>query len=662
MINNKNMKLPKTLMTFVLMAGIVSHVCASEYTVTSPDGKLSVTISDDKGMLTYKAIYNNNIMLLPSRLGLSADFADMTSGMSITGVKRDVIDTCYTITRAKKSGTDYHANCIDLSCKGNGNYTFTLTFRVSDNDIAFRYYIPEQHDGTRRARIMDEQTCFMLPKNTTTFLTPQSPPNTGWESTKPSYEEEYLTDMPMDETSRYNVGYTFPCLFRIGDKGWILISETGTTGNYCGCRLSDYDYTNGYKVDFPQKGENNGNGSVQPAFGLPESTPWRTITIGSSLKPIVETMAPYNNVEQVYKAKKEYKTGHYSWSWLIWQDASCNYSDQIEFIDLASELGLEYTLIDANWDTEIGRENIARLSEYAKSKNVGLFLWYNSNGAANNPPQTPRNIMNNTVRRKKEMEWLERIGVKGIKVDFFGGDKQETMKLYEDILSDANDHGLMVIFHGCTIPRGWERMYPNYMGSEACLASENVFFQEKHSVSEAFEMTVHPYCRNAIGSFDWGGVILNKYMSHDNNSRHQRYTSDTFEIATAITNQSGINCIAVTPNIMENIPQFEKEIIRKLPSSWDETQFIDGFPGKYAVIARRYADKWYIAGINGTEKPMILDICLPMFSGKRVCCMIDRKLKRGQTIPDAEMKNITIANDGKIRMALQGRGGFIIMQ
>lgn len=649
-------------MLFILTAVIMYHAGASEYTVASPDGELSVTISDDRGILTYKVIYNNNIMLLPSRLGLSTDFADMTSGISITGVKRKSINTSYTVTRAKRLKTDYNANCIDLSCKGNDYYTFTLTFCVSDNDIAFRYYIPEQHDSTRTARIMDEHTFFMLPQHTRTFLTPQAPPNTGWEATKPSYEEDYQTDMPMDEQSRYNVGYTFPCLFRTEDKGWILISETGTTGDYCGCRLSDYDYTNGYKVEFPQKGENNGSGSVQPAFGLPRSTPWRTITIGNSLKPIVETMAPYNNVEQLYTPKKEYKTGHYSWSWLIWQDASCNYPNQIEFIDLASELGMEYTLIDANWDEGIGRENIARLSEYAQSKDVGLFLWYNSNGTANNPPQTPRNIMNNTVRRKKEMEWLERIGVKGIKVDFFGGDKQETMKLYEDILSDANDYGLMVIFHGCTIPRGWERMYPNYMGSEACLASENVYFQEKHSISEAFEMTVHPFCRNAIGSFDWGGVILNKYLSHDNNSRHKRYTSDTFEIATAITNQSGINCIAVTPNIMGNIPQFEKEIIRKLPTSWDETQFIDGFPGKYAVIARRNADKWYIAGINGTEKPMRLDLYLPMFSGKHVSCMIDKKLKKGQIIPDTEMKNTTIPNDGKIRMTLQGRGGFIMMQ
>lgn len=655
------MNLPRTLISFILTIGILPHTSAAEYTVTSPDRNLSVTISDDGGILTYRASYMNNIMLKPSSLGLNTDFSDMSSGMKITGIKRQQINTSYSVTRTKQSKTNYSANCIDLSCKGKDNHTFTLTFRVSDNDIAFRYYIPEQNDGTRKVKIMNELSSFLLPEQTTTFLTPQSLPNTGWEQTKPSYEEDYLTDRPLNETSKYKAGYTFPCLFRIGDAGWMLISETGTTGDYCGCRLSDYDHDNGYKIEFPQDGENNGIGSAQPAFGLPGATPWRTITIGAALKPVVETMAPYNNVEQLYKPKKEYKSGHYTWSWLIWQDASCNYDDQIEFIDLASELGLEYTLIDANWDVEIGRENIARLSEYAQAKGVGLFLWYNSNGAANNPPQTPRNIMNNPIRRKKEMAWLEKIGIKGIKVDFFGGDKQETMRLYEDILCDANEYGLMVIFHGCTIPRGWERMYPNYMGSEACLASENVFFEEKHSLSEAFEMTVHPFCRNAIGSFDWGGVILNKYMSPDNKSRHPRYTSDTFEIATAITNQSGINCIAVTPNIMDDIPSFEKDIIKKLPASWDETKFIDGYPGKYAVVARRQADKWYVAGINGTEKPITLKLCLPMLAGKSVDYMIDRKPGKGQRIPDTEMKRIKIAKDGKIKITLQGRGGFIIM-
>ena len=181
------------------------------------------------------------------------------------------------------------------------------------------------------------------------------------------------------------------------------------------------------------------------------------------------------------------------------------------------------------------------------------MLWYNSNGFENDAPQTPRQIMNNSIARKKEMAWMKKIGVVGIKVDFFGGDKQETMKLYEDILSDANDYGLEVIFHGCTMPRGWERMYPNYVSSEAALASENVYFTDYHAKKEAFEMTMHPFSRNAVASFDWGGVMMNKYFSKDNKSRHQRYTSDVFEMATAITNQSSVNCICLYPNNLQDV-------------------------------------------------------------------------------------------------------------
>lgn len=135
-------------------------------------------------------------------------------------------------------------------------------------------------------------------------------------------------------------------------------------------------------------------------------------------------------------------------------------------------MGYEYALIDNWWDTNIGRDRMKSLIEYARSKGVELFLWYSSSGYWNDIEQGPVNHMDNAIIRKREMKWLQSLGVKGIKVDFFGGDKQETMRLYEDILSDADDHGLMVIFHGCTIPRGWERMYPNYVGSEAVLASE----------------------------------------------------------------------------------------------------------------------------------------------------------------------------------------------
>ena len=206
-------------------------------------------------------------------------------------------------------------------------------------------------------------------------------------------------------------------------------------------------------------------------FPLPGSTPWRTVTVGETLKPIVETTVPWDVVEPRYTTTHDYKPGRGTWSWILWQDGSINYDDQVRYVDLAAAMGYEYVLIDNWWDNNIGRDRMEQFIKYARSKGVEVFLWYSSSGYWNDIEQSPVNRMDNSIARKQEMRWLQSQGVKGIKVDFFGGDKQETLRLYEEILSDADDHGLMVIFHGCTLPRGWERMYPNYVGSEAVLAS-----------------------------------------------------------------------------------------------------------------------------------------------------------------------------------------------
>ena len=434
------------------------------------------------------------------------------------------------------------------------------------------------------------------------------------------------------------------------------------TSGYCGSRLSDYEQGNGYSVAYPQKGELNGFSSEWAAIPLPGETPWRTITVGSSLKPIVETTVAYDVLEPLYEPKYEYKPGRYTWSWLIWQDNSINYEDQVKFIDLAAAQGYEYTLVDNWWDTQIGREKIEQLSKYAQSKGVHLLLWYNSNGYENDAPQGPRNIMGNSIARKKDMAWMQRIGVKGIKVDFFAGDKQETMKLYEDILSDANEYGLQVIFHGCTLPRGWERMYPNYVGSEAALASENVYFTDYHAKKEGFEMTMHPFARNAVAAFDWGGVIMNRYLSRDNKSRHQRFTSDVFEMATAITNQCSVNCIAMQPNNLEELPQFELDFLKQIPTAWDETRFIDGYPTRYAVIARRTGNSWYLGGINGTDKALTLTLQLPMFTGKTVKMYIDNPIKKGELIPTSVLKTLKVNKKGEAKVTIQPMGGLIIVE
>ena len=629
---------------------------ADDVRVSSPNGSLVVTVSDAEGKLSYTATLDGKQMLAPSALGLQTSLGDLTKELSIVNSQLSTVANSYSMRGTKASKVDYKANALTINLQNKDGVKFSILFQVSDNDIAYRYQMPRQTIRRReykRVRILSEVSGFNFPEGTTTFISPQIGPETGWEQTKPSYEEGYSNDAPMDKASQYGHGYIFPALFHL-PTGWALVSETGVTSGYCGSHLSDYQAGSGYTVAYPDKGENNGFGTDFAAIPLPGETPWRTITLGSTLKPIMETTISYDVVEPRYQPSTDYKPGRYTWSWLIGQDNSINYDDQVRFIDLASAMGFEYCLVDNWWDQNIGRERIAELSKYAQSKGVHLLMWYNSNGFWNDAPQTPRNCMNTAIAREKEMSWLESIGVKGIKVDFFGGDKQQTMQLYEDILSDANRHGLQVVFHGCTVPRGWERMYPNFVASEAVLASENLFFGEGATISEGFDLTLHPFCRNATASMDWGGIIMNKFMSTDNKSRHSRKTTDIFELASGITMQTSVQCVAMQPNNLQELPQFEMDFLRELPTTWEETRFIDGYPGKYVVMARKATNgKWYIAGLNAQKEPLALTLDLKAFGDLTKLLVDDKQMQPVQTALKKDKK-------GKIKVVIQPNGGMII--
>ena len=657
----------KVLLSILLTSSVL--VWAGDVIVSSPDKKLQVTVSDAGGRLYYSATLDGQQVLEPSALGLKTSIGDFTKELSILTSHLSPLTSTTTMRGTKASHADYSATKAVLEIEGADKLRFGIIFQVSDDAIAFRYTLPQQQvkgRDCRRVRILSELSSFNFPDGTTTFISPQIGPETGWEQTKPSYEEVYSADAPMDTPSQYGHGYIFPALFHISltshlspltSEIWALVAETGVGSNYCGSHLSDYQAGMGYTVAYPDRGENNGFGADFAGIPLPGETPWRTITVGTSLKPIVETTISYDLVEPLYEPSVDYKPGRYTWSWLIWQDTSINYDDQVRFIDLAAAMGFEYCLVDNWWDTQIGRERIAELSQYAQSKGVHLMLWYNSNGFWNDAPQGPRNCMNTAIAREREMKWMQSIGIKGIKVDFFGGDKQETMRLYEDILSDANRYGLQVIFHGCTIPRGWERMYPNYVASEAVLASENVFFDEGAAIREPFDLTLHPFCRNATASMDWGGIIMNKYMSKDNKSRHPRHTTDIFELASGIVMQTSVQCVAMQPNNLDELPQFELDFLRQLPTTWEETRFIDGYPGKYVVLARKATNgQWYIAGLNALNEPLTLTIdlsSLTSYLSPLTSLYLDNKKGEPTLTPlklDKKQQKVTI----------QPRGGLII--
>ena len=601
---------------------VASGAMAEEKTLTSPDGRMSVTISDAGGKPVYSVKRGDVTFLEKSPLGVKLNFIDLTEGLTMKACDvRDVKDE-YDLKTTKQSHITYEAT--EGVCQfDKGGYRMDIIFRVSNRDVAYRYkFYPRRGRGgeTRVAVVESEASGFVLPEGTTTFLCPQSKPMGGFARTSPSYETSYTLDEAVGKNG-WGEGYSFPCLFKVPiaatksqptGQGWVLISETGTDGGYVACRLLN-DGGAKYKIGFPQQGEMNGVGSTTPAVELPSETPWRTITCGETLQNIVETTVANDLVQPKYKASKNYSYGKGSWSWIIGMDSSCNFDEQKRYIDFSAAMGWRSVLIDALWDKQIGYEKMEELARYAKSKGVGIFLWYNSNGKWNDAPQSPLNKMDRSGARRAEMAWMQKNGILGIKVDFFGGDKQQMMQLYEDILTDANDYGIQCIFHGCTLPRGWERMYPNYVASEAVLASENLHFGQGACDAEAFNGCIHPFIRNTVGSMDFGGSTLNKFYNADNQHGTVRRTSDVYALATAVLFQSSVQHFAMAPNNLTDAPVWAVDFMKAVPTTWDEVKFIDGYPGKYVILARRSGDKWFVVGINADKQPLKKTVTLPMF-------------------------------------------------
>ncbi|MDR0977193.1 MAG: glycoside hydrolase family 97 protein [Prevotellaceae bacterium] len=623
---------------------------------TSPDGALKLTLNARFGGLFYTVTYHDKTILEASPLGLETSLGDFTRGLSYKGTASTEIDHTYTMPRAKARTIDYRATQKVHTYTNSENDTIQIIIQVANNEIALAYRLASPR-STKFVTIEKEATGFNFPAQTTTFITPQAPWGGGFARSKPSYEETYVEDEPIGMRSLYGLGYTFPALFRLGDDGWVLLSETGVSSHYAGTKLSESSRDGIYTISFPEPEENAGIGSATVTASLPMQTSWKTITVGADLKPIVETTSGYNPVAPVYEASTDYKPGKGTWSWILWGDGSCNYDDQVTFIDLAAKAGVEYILIDALWDAQIGYPRMEQLIRYAATKGVGVFLWYNSNGAWNDAPQGPRNRMSSAPARHKEMAWMKSLGVKGIKVDFFGGDKQETMRYYEDILTDANDYGLMVDFHGTTLPRGWERMYPNFVTAEAALVSENLVFGQAFADNEAHTATLLPFIRGTVSSMDWGGVFFNKRFSKDPAERGTfRRTTDAFQVATLILYQSPIQFLGITPqNFTDGTPAFLLDFVRDAPTVWDETRYVAGYPGREVVIARRHGDSWYIAAANGEDKAKKLTLPLSWLAGKAVTVICDQK------DGSATQRQATVNKKGELVLEMQPKGGAVVI-
>lgn len=617
--------------------------------LSSPDNRLQVTFHlTGQGEPGYSIRLGGSEVLEDSRLGLVRNDADFTRSLRLVSVSPvEPVHDEYELLTSKRRLNRYAANRRVFQLELPQGQRIEIQFQVSDGGVAFRYVFPEV--DSRIYDIRSEASSFNFPAGTKAWLQPVAVAKSGWSSTNPSYEELYLRDIEVGTPSPTGAGWVYPALFRTDDT-WLLISETGLTRNYCGTRLISTWRSTEYTVGFPDALEHFQHGPVAPRGALPWTTPWRIVSIGD-LETIVESTLGTDLATKPLSSARvpDSGPGKASWSWPLLGDGQTVYETQERFVDYAADMGWRYTLVDALWDRQIGYERLGELVDYARAKDVLILVWYNSAGDWNSTFQTPRDLMLSRESRLREFARLKDIGVAGLKVDFFGGDGQSVMHYYQDILEDAAEFGFAMNFHGATLPRGWHRTYPNLMTMEAVRGMEFVTFEQRNAEDEPTHAAMLPFTRNVFDPMDFTPMVLDRIRNIE------RRTSSAFELALSILFTSGIQHYAEIPGGVAKAPDYVREFLKHVPSVWDDLAFLDGYPGRYVVLARRSQDRWYIAGINAESEPRTVTIDLGTLGASD-----------GTLIADGDGGNLSFrrerlqsADPQRTTITMQPRGGFV---
>lgn len=543
--------------------------------------------------------------------------------------------------QGKRKNISYSANQYIIQLQNKDGKSIEIIFQLSDDGIALRYHFPETSKEIKK--IIEEKTAYNFDSNTKAWLQPLAKAKSGWGETNPSYEEHYAMGIPVNKQPEIGQGWVYPALFQTNDT-WLLISETGLHSKYCGSHLVYNDTSKALQLTFPQKEEIFPNGALNPESQLPWYTPWRIIAIGS-LKTITESTLGTDLADPAISMDTNYiKSGLASWSWVLLKDDSVNYETTLKFIDYASQMNWPYCLIDADWNKRIGDEKMVALANYAKNKNVKLIVWYNSSGSWNTTKYEPKSQLLTHNDRVREFSKLNKMGIAGVKVDFFGGDGQSMIAYYHDLLKDAAAHQLLINFHGATLPRGWQRTYPNLLTTEAIKGEEFITFGQPDADMQPSHCTTIPFTRNVFDPMDFTPMVL------DSIPNIKRKTTPAFELALPVLFLSGIQHMAETPDGMAKQPQYVIDYLKDIPTNWDDSKFIEGFPGKYIVMARQKDNIWHIVGINGENTSKEIEIDLSFATNASGYIILEN---------EKGFQQQTISKTKKLKITMKPYGGFI---
>lgn len=553
--------------------------------VVSPNEKHIVELhqQNDKNSsnwyLVIKTKFNDNdsTLLIPKiDLGLVSDKEDYTLNLKLQKAGKAVlIRDNYTSIHGKRTFRSNNAYEKTVQFVNNKNYKLNVIIRAYNDGVAFRYELPER--GIQQ-KIKDEKTAYTIEDSTRRWLQKFNPANEGY----------YRVYTNGDEQK----DWAYPALFLNPDSSvWYLIHEADLDRNYCGTKLTNFEAPSKYKLTFPDDWNGRGLGESEPTIALPWKSPWRVIIIGSLADVVESTLV--DDVSEPCKIEDTdwIKPGLVSWNYWSHNHGTKDFQIVCDFADLAARMGWPYTLLDWEWDAMTNGGNLEDALSYIHSIGIKPLIWYNSGGEHNWVPSTPKDRMLTHENRVEEFTKLNKLGVYGVKVDFFESEKQNMINYYIDLIEDAAAFEIMVYFHGCLVPRGWARTYPNLMTYEGVRGAEWYNNVPDFTLEAPVHNTILPFTRNVVGSMDYTPVTFT-------NSQHPHLTSFGHELALCVLFESALQHLADRPQGYDELPFPAKQLLTDVPVIWDNTKLLNGFPGKEVIMARRKGNTWYIAGIN----------------------------------------------------------------
>jgi hypothetical protein len=639
------MKLIRTGVLALLVTTAATQARAADtWTVSSPDGSLIFELRRQAdGALSYRLGLGAATLVEWSPLGITREDQAFATGLSLTGQSaKTEVDVSYTARHGKRRDVRHRASEVVFSFVNANGAKLDVVAHVSNDGAAFRYRFPES-DAAARA-VIGEGTAFTLPAGAQAWIAPRSPAG----KYTPAYEDLYI-GAPAGTASPLAGGWDFPALFEIKGTGWVLVTESGLDEHFAASHLAGEATGNAYRVRLPDPAEGQGVGKAEPSSTLPWTMPWRVVIAGRTLatlfeSTLVDDLAPPSRIADT----SWIVPGRASWSWWSDDDSPRNERALKEFIDFGAEMGWEYSLIDANWNL-MDPAALQRVLAHGRQKGVGMLLWYNSGGPHNVVTEQPRDRMHDPAVRRRELAMLRDWGVKGIKVDFWQSDKQDRIKQYLDVLKDAAEFQLMVDPHGCTLPRGWSRTWPNLMSMEAVQGAEQYKFNPKYPEAAAWHNTVLAFTRNVVGSMDYTPVTFS-------DSKFPHLTTFGHELALSVVFESGLQHPADSVKAYRALPAAALDFLRAVPAAWDESKLLAGAPGSLVVVARRRGAEWYLAGISGTTTPQTLTVDLSgLGPGAHTLAIVtDGSGPRALTATSR-----TLAAGEALTLDLLPRGGFV---